>query len=228
MGLGGFGTHIIYQLACLGVKQIKAVDFDRVNISNLNRQLLFDEINVGSSKVDVAEKKLREINSQTEYDFINKKLESPDDIIEVIKDCDVAFLCADAPRGKIFKWANEACFLANIPMVFSLGFPSRFVRIGPIVVPKRTICFECSLPPIDFEYDDDFMEFINNKHKHGSIILHISIASGIMVLEFIKYITGFSQCKLYNSRIHFDVINYSCVVEGFKPRESCGFCRELK
>jgi len=224
LGLGGLGSHILCNLAYVGLGKIKCVDFDRVKISNLNRQILYREKDVGSLKTEAAEKNIRETNSCTEYEFINRKITAEKDIVDVLGDSDLVLLAADSPREKIFAWMNAAAFKTGVPVLFSLGFSSRFIRLGPLVVPNRTVCFQCSMPDMGRDGDDPVVSFINQRHRHGSVAPYLSIVAGMMVLEALKHLTGYVDCRLYNRRIHFDVTNYTCVTESIVPRKGCCFC----
>jgi len=224
LGLGGFGSHILYSLVYAGIGKIKCIDFDKVTASNLNRQILYKEEDIGKFKTDAALENITKINKNIEYQFINRKIESKYDISELILGSDIAILAADSPRDKIFQWANEASYETKVPLLFSLGFSPHFVRIGPLFIPGNTVCFSCSIP--HFKHDNDnIVSFINDRNKQGSIIPYLSIATGIMMLEFFKHVTGFQKCMLYNGRINFNLIDYKCQIEHFKPNKGCIYCK---
>ena len=223
LGLGGFGSHIFYNLIYAGIGRIRSVDYDRVSKSNLNRQILYKEKDIGKLKTDAAMKNAMEINRDIEYEFVNKKIDSKDDISELISNSDIAILAADSPREKIFEWTNQAAYETKVPVLFSLGFSPKFIRIGPLFIPGKTICFNCSMPDFRQEYDT-ISKFINSRNKQGSIVPYLSVAAGMMVLELFKHVTGFQKCMLYNSRINFNVIDYRCYVENFSPKPHCNFC----
>ncbi|MFZ9531307.1 MAG: HesA/MoeB/ThiF family protein, partial [Candidatus Fonsibacter ubiquis] len=64
VGIGGLGSPVATYLASSGVSNIGIVDHDKIDISNLQRQILFNEEDVNKFKVDIAEKKLKKINSK--------------------------------------------------------------------------------------------------------------------------------------------------------------------
>ena len=74
IGIGGVGGTALESLARSGFKKITIIDSDLVDISNLNRQVLFTAKNVGESKVDAAEKHLQEISSEFEIKKIQTKI----------------------------------------------------------------------------------------------------------------------------------------------------------
>ena len=68
-------------LSGLGPKTVRVVDYDRVERSNLGRQLLYRESDLGKLKVDVAVNALREMNSTINVEGFNKKIETPEDVL---------------------------------------------------------------------------------------------------------------------------------------------------
>ena len=74
IGMGGLGCPVVEFLARSGVGTLGIVDHDTVSLSNIHRQSLYDEKDLGKSKVKVAKKKLKDINSKTKIDIFNFKL----------------------------------------------------------------------------------------------------------------------------------------------------------
>lgn len=62
LGLGGLGSHLLLDLAAIGVGHVRAVEFDRVVISNLNRQILYRDADLGRPKLELATARVREFN----------------------------------------------------------------------------------------------------------------------------------------------------------------------
>lgn len=90
IGAGGLGCSVLYNIASAGVGNIGIVDFDRVSVSNLNRQILYDNISVNQIKVNVAKKKLQIFNPDCKVATYINKIQDCSDIIqnyEIIADC---------------------------------------------------------------------------------------------------------------------------------------------
>ena len=225
-GMGGFGCHLLYELASFGIGKITVVDFDQVKASNLNRQILFREDDIGNDKVAVGEKISASLNSDIEYHFIKQKISAWEEMAEIIEGADCAILAADSPRGKIFNWMNRAAFSTNVPVLFSLGASFKHLRIGPLVVPGKTVCFDCSMPNFDITYDDPLICHINERHKHGVIGPYVMIAAGMMALELLKHLTGFAPCAIYNQRIDLDLLTYQTTSVPIVGRKDCPFCEK--
>ena len=76
IGLGGLGCPLLTYIASSGVGKIGIVDFDKVEISNLNRQTLFNSSDIGKSKVNQAKKAINKINKKINVIPFKKKLTS--------------------------------------------------------------------------------------------------------------------------------------------------------
>ena len=119
-GLGGVGGTALEALARTGFKHFIIVDFDKVDASNLNRQILYTVKDIGKNKVDAAKERILSINPEAEIQAIFDKAQDFDSnqpidfMVDAIDDVD----------GKLFllKTAQEK----NIPQIMSLGMANRF------------------------------------------------------------------------------------------------------
>ena len=87
IGMGGLGCPVAEFLTRSGIGSIGIVDHDLVSLSNIHRQTLYDEKDLGKSKVHVAQKKLQNINSKTKINIFNFKLDKKK-FIKIIKNYD--------------------------------------------------------------------------------------------------------------------------------------------
>lgn len=119
-GLGGVGGTALEALARTGFQNFILIDFDKVDPSNLNRQILYTEADIGKAKVEVARDRIRSINAFANIETFEIKAQDYyfkqkiDYIIDAIDDVD----------GKLFI-LNKAQEL-NIPSIMSLGMANRF------------------------------------------------------------------------------------------------------
>ncbi|OGT38470.1 MAG: hypothetical protein A3F11_05030 [Gammaproteobacteria bacterium RIFCSPHIGHO2_12_FULL_37_14] len=116
LGLGGVGSNILYNLVAMGIHNIVAVDFDKVELSNLNRQIIYNESDIGQLKSEAAKNRISQFLSAN-IQFINKKMTNSEDIADVIAGQDIAISAIDHPREKIMDWVNMACVKHNIPFL---------------------------------------------------------------------------------------------------------------
>jgi bacteriocin biosynthesis cyclodehydratase domain-containing protein len=142
LGCGGLGSWTASALACAGIGRLVLLDHDRVELSNLNRQLLFSEPDIGRLKVEAAAEALRAHNSDVEVVSVPRLVSGPADLSDELEDADLLIATADWPPYEITRWVNVACLDANVPYLTAGQFPPR-VRVGPMVVPGHSACLEC-------------------------------------------------------------------------------------
>ncbi|MFL1381219.1 ThiF family adenylyltransferase [Nocardiopsis protaetiae] len=141
IGMGGIGTHLALHLAAAGVGRLVISDGDRVELSNLTRQTLFAEGDVGERKVEVAAARLTALRSDLDIIAIPEPFASLALAERVAAHSDIVLLSADRPAD-VHLWASRACEAANIPFSAS-GYIEGHGSIGPLLLPPRTPCFSC-------------------------------------------------------------------------------------
>lgn len=206
LGIGGTGSYILYTLAAMGTGSVRAVDFDEVQLSNLSRQILYTRADVGKLKVDCARDRINRLNPELEYEFINKKIETEQDIEELIQGCDFCILSADTPRKKIKMMANNVCVRLGIPCIYG-GSNVDSVVVGPMVIPGKTKDFSHVAPHMDYT-EDSFTEAFNKSFVSTLIDPYNALAASYTALECVKYLTGFSEPALVNKIMIINLKNY--------------------
>jgi bacteriocin biosynthesis cyclodehydratase domain-containing protein len=151
LGVGGLGGAAALALASCGVGEMWLIDGDRVEVSNLNRQILYTEADVGLLKVEAAARQLRAFNSAMRVTATARRLEGQAEIADFIDGADVVVDAADWPAHDIERWCNAACFEAGIPYITMSHFPP-IARVGPLFVPGRTGCYACQETALRREY----------------------------------------------------------------------------
>ena len=123
IGIGGVGGTALESLARSGFKKFIIIDSDKVDVSNLNRQILFTSKNVGENKVDAAAKRLAEISPEICVEKIVAKIGDAklDGLLKIKPDFVVDAI--DFVEGKLHIY--EYCIKNNIPFVSSLGMGNR-------------------------------------------------------------------------------------------------------
>ena len=115
IGAGGLGAPLLQYLTADGVGKIGIVDFDTVELSNLQRQILFSDKDIGKSKAETSLKYLKELNPNVEFNSYPEKLTSQN-AIQIIDEFDVV---ADGSDNFPTRYlVNDACVLANKPLVY--------------------------------------------------------------------------------------------------------------
>ena len=141
VGVGGAGGQAALELAASGIGVLHVVDCDRVELSNLNRQVLYTEADVGRAKVDAAAERLRALNSDIRVTTGHQRIGSVADFAALAEEFDVLVLCADSP-GEIRMWANRACLAAGTSWV-NTGYHGPRAAVCTYV-PGHGACYECS------------------------------------------------------------------------------------
>ncbi|MEM1001469.1 MAG: molybdopterin-synthase adenylyltransferase MoeB [Bacteroidota bacterium] len=119
VGTGGLGAPLLQYLTAAGVGAIGIVDFDVVDDSNLQRQVLFSTDNVGEPKVDAALKRLKGLNPHINFIVYNTQLTSKN-ALEIVKDYDVV---ADGTDNFPTRYlVNDACIILDKPNVYASIF----------------------------------------------------------------------------------------------------------
>jgi bacteriocin biosynthesis cyclodehydratase domain-containing protein len=142
VGCGGLGTWSLAALASLGVGRFVLVDHDAIEVTNLNRQILFGAGDVGRGKVDVAVEWARRFDPAIEVLGLRRKVGGATDVAELLPGNDVVILAADWPPYELGRWVNAACTAAGVPFVLAGQIPP-VLKIGPTYVPGTSACFEC-------------------------------------------------------------------------------------
>ncbi|ELX6092062.1 ThiF family adenylyltransferase [Salmonella enterica] len=229
IGCGGLGSHILYELAALGIGSVTIIDFDKIDISNFNRQILYREKDIGNDKVITAQKNILEFNSKIKIKAINKKISSTKDISELITGHDIVVCVADKPRDKIIGWLNESCCTENIPFING-GLDLRQALFYS-VIPGYSGCVECwsdFLPDKSIQKRTILEDFrIHKDYCAPSPAMSplISVATGVMVSELIKILTK-TQPPVLNNKLKaftFDTLELK-TVETWKRNLKCKCC----
>jgi len=143
LGVGGLGTVAALALAMAGCGRLSLVDFDVVELQNLNRQLLYGIADLGKGKIHAAEAGLRLVNPHVKVSTLNAKLTGPDQVrnlIESIKP-DIVVSAVDRPTVAVDRWINDACFALGIP--FNGNSVSGLTGLLWTKIPGETGCFCC-------------------------------------------------------------------------------------
>ena len=211
VGVGGLGNPITTRLAAMGVGKIRIVDRDVIELSNLHRQTMFNEDDVGQVKVEIAAKKLRKLNP----DIIIEELPvSVNDFtaFDVVDGCDVVIDALDSVNARYS--LNKACIEKKIPFVTgaAVGVTGQLFTI----LPNESACYYCLFPALD----EDSMPTCSIEGVHPSIL---SIIGGIEVSEAVKIITG-KEPTLKDKVLHVDLENLIFNFNKVVRVQECSVC----
>lgn len=195
IGMGGIGNWVSLNLAAAGVGHIKGVDHDHVELSNLTRQILFSENDIGKKKVKQAKERLESLNSNINFEAISRKMDSVESVKKVIEDTDMVILSADSPEH-IHYWVDQACYELKIPWT-NVGYVDSWGVSGPIVIPDETSCLICDMKTRDVKEDrlSKNLDIVSiNKRMHAPSFGPLNgLVSCMTAMEVIKYITRYEE-----------------------------------
>jgi molybdopterin/thiamine biosynthesis adenylyltransferase len=142
LGCGGLGTWALGALASTGVGGFVLVDHDVVDLSNLNRQLLYGVADVGAPKAERAADWLRRFDPDVDVRVLTREVRSAADVATLLDGVDALVQTADWPPYRIVRWVDEACRIAGVPYIIG-GQRPPLLKVGPTFVPDATACFTC-------------------------------------------------------------------------------------
>ncbi len=211
VGVGGLGNPIVSRLVAMGVGTIRIVDRDVVELSNLHRQTMFDESDVGQVKVEAAARKLKKMNSDVVLESLPVSVNDYT-ALDVVEGCDVVIDALDSVNARYS--LNKACVKKNIPFVTgaAVGVSGQVFTI----IPNQTACYHCVFPSLD----ENSMPTCSTEGVHPSIL---SIVGGIEIAEAVKILIGRSP-TLANKLLYIDLDNLDFSTAEFKKIDECSVC----
>jgi adenylyltransferase/sulfurtransferase len=172
-GGGGLGSPIALYLAAAGIGTIRVIDHDRVALSNLNRQILHGEEDIGKRKVDSASSKLKKLNSAVTIEAVAETI-AESNVSGLVQDCDVI---VDAMDNMPTRYLLNRCAVERKTPFFHgavYGFEGRAMTI----LPGETACLRCLYRgPVPQE-------------KFPVVGVTPAVIGSIQATEVIKYLAG--------------------------------------
>jgi len=209
-GVGGLGSVTATYLAAAGVGVIRIVDHDKVELSNLNRQILHRAEDIGKKKVDSAAKRLKSINPEVKIEAVAEKMTEAN-ISELVTGFD---LIVDAMDNLPTRYLlNKIAIDKEIP--FFHGAVNGFEGRAMTIIPGQTACLRCV-------YRGAVVE--------GSFPV-VGVTPGVIgciqATEVIKYLLGAGQL-LGNRLLVYDGLNMKFTQFKVKRDPNCQHCGALK
>jgi molybdopterin-synthase adenylyltransferase len=211
IGVGGIGNPVVTLLTAMGVGKLKIVDRDIIEISNLHRQHLYTETDVGRVKVEAAKERLEKINSSVEIEALPNSV-TKYTAKSIISGFDIVVDALDSIDARYA--LNDACIKLNIPLIYAgaLGM------LGSIctIIPNKTACLRCIFPALA----EDDMPTCSTEGVHPSILY---LVGGIQVAEVVKIILG-EKPTLENRLLYIDLNDLSMEKVAVFRQEECPSC----
>jgi sulfur-carrier protein adenylyltransferase/sulfurtransferase len=212
IGAGGLGSPSALYLAASGVGVLGIVDCDRVDVSNLQRQVLFDTSGVGRGKADAARERLRALNPQIEIVAHDVELRAAN-VSDIFARYDIVLDGTDRFATRYL--ANDACVLLRKPLVSAAIH--RFEGQAMTYVPDRGPCYRCLFPqpPAD--------GLVPNCAEAGVLGVLPGVMGTIQATEAIKLIVGAGE-PLIGRLLTYDALSMRFEEFRFDRRRDCAVC----
>ena len=178
VGLGGLGTISTLYLALAGVRHLRLIDQDTVELQNLHRQILYGLDDLRYPKVEAAAERISHVNPEVEVEAVSENVnqKNVDSLVDGV-DCVVDGLDNMGTRYLV----NRACTQKRIPYVFgaAIGLEGNL----SVFSPPETPCLECILPGLDDRY-------LAKCDTRGVLGATAGIIGSMQALEAIKLLAG--------------------------------------
>jgi len=209
VGAGGLGTAASLYLAAAGIGKITIIDCQVPELSNLNRQVLHWECNIGKmNKAESAKEKLLSLNSDIKIDAFAKKITTEN--IDVLKDANIIVDCLDNFSTRYT--LNEFCVKNQKPLVHAAveGFYGQLTTI----IPSKTPCLKCIFPKM------------TDKEIFPIMGVTTGLFGALETNEVIKLITGAGEV-LAGKLLFYDLLSNSFDIIEIKKNEKCEVCANI-
>lgn len=214
IGAGGVKSTLLLSLAAAGVGSLRVIEFDKVELSNLNRQILYKTPDIGKVKVGVCVSMLHELNPDVNIEGICEKV-TEHNINDLCRGYDFVVEGGDSPSGR--NLVNNYCLSMNKPFVhasaqFNYGY------VFSVVPTLKTACFACFFPA----------DHTRTQHT-GPVpvsVLATSVAGTLGAAEVLKWFTGYHKSMFINRRFCFSslLLSGEFTVEIQNRRPECPVC----
>ena len=195
LGIGALGTNLANLCARSGIGNLVLVDSDRVELSNLQRQMLFDEADIGSLKATKAAEKLAAINSEIKIEAFCQRV-TEQNINDLFGGCDLILDGTDNFPTRFI--INQMSLKSGTPWVHT-GVTASYGQ-SMLIIPGKTACLGCLIP--DYSADDNFPT-VNNSGIINQIVAAMAAISVATALRFLiaKHISySFTSFDIWEQR----------------------------
>ncbi|EJF81391.1 Sulfur carrier protein ThiS adenylyltransferase [Candidatus Bartonella washoeensis] len=203
LGCGGIGNHVSAILASSGVGKLILVDNDVIEITNLTRQILFTEQDVGLPKTTVLRRELTRRNNQSEVSELQMSITTKEDINKLPR-ADLWIISADEP-DHLVPWINQWC-VKNQQAYINSGYVNDIAILGPFYIPEKTGCYACSSSIGNLPEKSDGLIYeacasINNNFKVATFPPVNALSAAMCANDALKFLGGYGDLLSTDRRV---------------------------
>jgi molybdopterin-synthase adenylyltransferase len=215
VGAGGIGNPVATQLVAMGVGKVRIVDRDVIEVTNLHRQHLYTDDDIGRVKVEAAAERLRKLNPTVDIEPVPTSV-TKFTAESIVKGFDVIIDALDSIDARYA--LNDACLKLNIPFIYAgaIGVTGTVCTI----LPNKSACVKCRFP----ELKEEEMPACSTEGVHPSILY---LVAGVEVSEAIKIIMG-KEPDLVNTIFLMDLGNLTFDKVKIKRADECPACGAVR
>lgn len=205
VGAGGLGSAVLYYLASAGIGHIKIIDSDIVEITNLNRQFIHFESDIGREKSLSAKEKLQQYNHEISISSVTVRL-NDENIQEYLSGYDVVVSCVDNKPTRYL--LNSSCVKSGIPLID--GGVRGFEGYTLTVLPGVTPCYHCIFPVPD-----------KSTAVTGVLGATAGVIGSMMAVQTIKVLLGIRMDSYFH---YIDLFSFNIIPMQAQRNPDCPVC----
>ena len=214
LGAGGLGSPAAYYLAAAGIGNLGIVDFDQVDLSNLQRQIIHSTERIGMLKTESAKKTIQALNPDVNVTLYNEKMDSSN-IMSLIKDYDYVVDGSDNFPTRYL--VNDACVMKNKTLIH--GSIYRFEGQVTVFKPGDGPCYRCLYP------EPPPLGMVPNCQEGGVLGVLAGVIGNLQVVEVLKLVLGIGK-TLVGKLLIYDALNTEFRNLRLRKDTNCPICSE--
>ncbi len=214
VGAGGLGSASAYYLAAAGIGRLGLVDADAVDLSNLQRQILYRTSDIGQLKVESAKNRLAALNPDVKVEIVPERL-TDNNAASLIAQYDFVIDCTDNFATRLL--LNETCVLLQKP--FTHGGVSVFAGQVTTIVPGVGPCLRCIFPK-------DLDSGPTTQDEKGILGAVPGVIGAIQATEAVKFLLGLGDL-LVGRLLTYDALSMTFYEVSLLRNPSCSVCGNL-
>ena len=227
VGCGGIGNVVSVLLATAGIEEFILVDSDKIELSNLSRQIMFREVDCDQHKTTVLSDALKERASQIKITEFKEFIDESN--IQHLKSADFILISGD--QENVLDLINSFAVEHNIPFM-NVGYVEDIAVWGPLVIPRQTGCYQCKQHLVNFEdlTQDQVHKCkeINSEYQAPSAGPINMMASSFAALDILKFLGNFGQIQSLNTRIGIWSHDLHIEKQDYSLNPLCDVCGSLQ
>jgi len=214
LGAGGLGSPAAYYLAAAGIGNLGIVDFDQVDLSNLQRQIIHSTERIGMLKTESAKKTIQALNPDVNVTLYNEKMDSSN-IMSLIKGYD--YIVDGSDNFPTRYLVNDACIMRNKTLIH--GSIYRFEGQVTVFKPGDGPCYRCLYP------EPPPPGMVPNCQEGGVLGVLAGVIGNLQVVEVLKLVLGIGK-TLVGKLLIYDALNTEFRNLRLRKDANCPICSE--